>query len=152
MRAANVQGRKRNGAAGSTGSGRHLSTARTARQQVTRGVSVNTPASDTQLNRMTATELDTVLGNGNYRLARKESEVKQRGAGAIWSRIVSTADGLCGRAFPGRAGHVQSLFTSCDSHRRKQAPQWCVFGEDLSMTQWSAERSSVGWQSCRWPC
>lgn len=45
-------------------------------QPVARGFSVNVPAADTQLQRLTSEQLDEQLGAGNYRLARERSEVE----------------------------------------------------------------------------
>lgn len=41
-----------------------------------RGVSINTPTNDTVLDRMESKDLDSLLGSGNYRLARDVSEVE----------------------------------------------------------------------------
>jgi hypothetical protein len=52
----------------------------------TRAVSVNTPSLDTQLDRMTGGELDDLLGAGNYRLARQQSEVESSVGQARYGR------------------------------------------------------------------
>lgn len=51
-----------------------------------RGVSVNTPADDTQLARMEPSDLDSLLGADNYRLARKRSEVESSVGQARYGR------------------------------------------------------------------
>lgn len=43
---------------------------------ISRGFSVNVPAEDTQLIRLTADELDARLGEGNYRVARNREQVE----------------------------------------------------------------------------
>ncbi len=56
------------------------------RSQVVRGVSVNTPVADTQLDRLTATDLDALLGQGNYRVARNQNEVESSVGQARYGR------------------------------------------------------------------
>jgi len=51
-----------------------------------RGFSVNTPASDTQLDRMSAEDLDALLGAGNYRLARDKTSVESSVGQARYGR------------------------------------------------------------------
>ncbi len=53
---------------------------------VTRGVSVNTSAADTLLERMEPKELDTMLGADNYRLARRQEEVESSVGQARYGR------------------------------------------------------------------
>ncbi len=54
--------------------------------QVVRGVSVNTPVADTQLDRVLASDLDVLLGQGNYRVARNQSEVESSVGQARYGR------------------------------------------------------------------
>ncbi len=54
--------------------------------QVVRGVSVNTPVADTQLDRLDAADLDALLGQGSYRVARNESEVESSVGQARYGR------------------------------------------------------------------
>ena len=54
--------------------------------QVVRGVSVNTPVADTQLDRLASSDLDAILGQGNYRVARDQSEVESSVGQARYGR------------------------------------------------------------------
>ena len=54
--------------------------------QVVRGVSVNTPVADTVLDRLNTSELDVLLGEGNYRVARNQGEVESSVGQARYGR------------------------------------------------------------------
>lgn len=54
--------------------------------QVVRGVSVNTPVTDTQLDRMDVADLEALLGQGNFRVARNQNEVESSVGQARYGR------------------------------------------------------------------
>lgn len=54
--------------------------------QVVRGVSVNTPVADTQLDRLAVSDLDALLGQGNFRVARNQNEVESSVGQARYGR------------------------------------------------------------------
>jgi hypothetical protein len=51
-----------------------------------RGVSVNTPVADTQLDRLTSPDLDALLGEGSYRVARNQNEIESSVGQARYGR------------------------------------------------------------------
>lgn len=54
--------------------------------QVVRGVSVNTPVADTQLDRLAISDLEAMLGQGNFRVARNQNEVESSVGQARYGR------------------------------------------------------------------